>query len=472
MKSQFKRIYTLLRTKEKYLPLIKDKWKYLIAIILILLTKDRFPVLGNLITALTFIVLIHDTADIIRYVRAIHLIPNDDEKNSFIFSTEPRKQRDGEPSAGLPRILSLGALRPGPVLAENTHECIWIDEKLNRRLWKYADTVRVGMHKKKYQLPPDLAEIAAPVVAQAGRKAREGRSRAAYLFNGARARLTTEPSDLLTNPQIKLIFQRAMYFDLLSSNHLWHYSRDIPIPEGGFRIPLQHTVDFDRRLLRLDESRLANTVGISCLVVTSDGWIIFVVQSERNAIHPSAIAPSGSGSLDWRDVTQELKAASNNQDEDSSLRDLVFRGMLREVEEETAASSDAIDPKSWIVTSYFRWLSRGAKPEFTGLARSQQSWDEICSRSLQSDEMLYTKSRLKIPVSFLMEAVNTKEDVPGTVEVARLRDKLVEVASSHVSAGANSIEPGSISVSTAATWLAAVEFLKQNPAYLDKFREV
>lgn len=328
-------------------------------------------------------------------------------------------------------------------LAENTHECIWIDEKLNRRLSKYADTVRVGMHKKNYQLPPDLEEKAAPVVAQAG------------LFNGEIARLTTEPSDLLTNPQIKLIFQRAMYFDMLSSNNLWDYSRSI-----------------DRRLLRLDESRLANTVGVSCLVVTSDGWIIFVVQSERNAIHPSAIAPSGSGSLDWKDVTQELKAASNNQDEDSSLRDLVFRGMLREVEEETGASSDAIDPKSWIVTSYFRWLSRGAKPEFTGLARSQQSWDDICSRSIQSDEMLYTKSRLKIPVSFLMEAVNTKEDVPSSVEVARLRDKLVEVASSHVSAGANSIEHGSISVSTAATWLAAVEFLKQNPAYLDKFREV
>lgn len=174
MKSQFKRLVTLIRTKEKYLPLLKDKWKYLIALFLIFVTKDTFPVLGYFISGLTFLVLIHDTFEVIRFVRAIDLIANDKDKNSFPFSSVPRKPSIGEPTNGNPEILNLVALQQGCEREEYTFEKVWFDDSINKILWESSEFIGVSVHKKKYLLPPDLAEIAAPVIAQAGRKAQGG----------------------------------------------------------------------------------------------------------------------------------------------------------------------------------------------------------------------------------------------------------------------------------------------------------
>lgn len=108
--------------------------------------------------------------------------------------------------------------------------------------------------------------------------------------------------------------------------------------------------------------------------------------------------------------------------------------------------------------------------EFTGLAKSVQGWEEICQKPIQIDEMIYTKSRMRIPLSFLLEAVNREDDFEEAAEINRLRDKQVEVASSHISSHEVGVGPASISVSTGLSWLAAIKFLKENPSYLDEFR--
>ena len=94
-------------------------------------------------------------------------------------------------------------------------------------------------------------------------------------------------------------------------------------------------------------------MGITLIAHTSDDCVLMAVQ---NSVTPGGVAASSSGSLDWADVTGGP----------AQLREVLMRGMLRELHEEAAVDPHEVLPETVRATSYFRWLSRGAKPEFTG----------------------------------------------------------------------------------------------------------
>jgi hypothetical protein len=134
----------------------------------------------------------------------------------------------------------------------------------------------------------------------------------------------------------------------------------------------------DGRLNTLAESTLADCVGVSTIAITADGALVLARQSIRNTASALLLAPSGSGSLDPRDLGHG-----------GTLQDIVKRGMERELCEETGIQPGEI--RGTRVTGFARWLERGAKPEFFGITELSASTDDLAEhRQLASGERRYT----------------------------------------------------------------------------------
>jgi hypothetical protein len=162
----------------------------------------------------------------------------------------------------------------------------------------------------------------------------------------------------------------------------------------------------------LAESTLADCVGISTIAVTADGALVLVRQTNRNIASALLLAPSGSGSLDPRDIRHK------------TLQDIVRHGMERELCEETGIRPEEISATR--VTGFARWLERGAKPEFFGCTKLSATTSDLAERRhLASDERLYTGGTLTIIIDISMLG---RELAEGTAQLdapsipARIRD--------------------------------------------------
>jgi hypothetical protein len=117
----------------------------------------------------------------------------------------------------------------------------------------------------------------------------------------------------------------------------------------------------DGRLPDLEQSRLANPVGVSTLAFDSRNDLILIQQSEFAQSSKNLWSPSGSGSPEPVDLQTAGTAEAGRPD----LVDVIRRGMNRELVEESHISVDAIHDSR--VIGYFRWLNKGGKPEYTGV---------------------------------------------------------------------------------------------------------
>ncbi|UQS21447.1 hypothetical protein L1857_00690 [Amycolatopsis thermalba] len=135
-------------------------------------------------------------------------------------------------------------------------------------------------------------------------------------------------------------------------------------------------VDTAGRLHTLAESRLADIVGVSTVAVTTDGCVLVVLQSNRNSASQSLLAPSGSGSLEPRDLDGD------------DLHDVVRAGMERELCEETGLRRDEIVRTT--ITGFARWMDRGAKSEFFGLTELSVTRQDLVTRRPSRSERDFT----------------------------------------------------------------------------------
>jgi len=150
-----------------------------------------------------------------------------------------------------------------------------------------------------------------------------------------------------------------------------HYSLDPPMNINNYEIT------------SLGDSDFSDHIGVSTLLVTSDGYVIVFRQGEHAGYNAGKHVPSGSGSLDYADY-------KNKKDKD--FRDIVIRGAVRELLEETSLGKkmDLINydynkdsrnitvqvPKKELseetfsgsietkVLCFYRDMERGGKPEF------------------------------------------------------------------------------------------------------------
>ena len=139
------------------------------------------------------------------------------------------------------------------------------------------------------------------------------------------------------------------------------------------------------QLMRLDNSRLSNHIGVSTLAFMEDGELVILQQSKLAAIGAKLLNPSGSGSADWDDVPPT----------GSPFADFLRRAMHRELLEETGLLGrrepvERAERRLKVNTTllgYSRFVHRGGKPEFFGLTFIGGA--RISDVRTRGEEMLY-----------------------------------------------------------------------------------
>ena len=136
---------------------------------------------------------------------------------------------------------------------------------------------------------------------------------------------------------------------------------------------VEETVD-EAVLKPFPNSGVSNQLGASTLAVSSDGHLMVVAQNKKSNEAANQLAPSGSGSLDWVDISR-----SNARD----LLKLVRFGGKRELIEECALDGSGgamVIDCDVMVTGFTRMVHRAGKPEFFCVGTIRATAAEIVAR--------------------------------------------------------------------------------------------
>jgi hypothetical protein len=126
----------------------------------------------------------------------------------------------------------------------------------------------------------------------------------------------------------------------------------------------------DGRLPRLDRDSLSNHLGVD-VVAIERRRIVLVRQGARSTLSPELLAPSGSGSADWKDVGDRRDLGS-----------VVKHAMMREMCEELGINRrSAPEISQFRLIGYARLTHLGGKPQFYGVCRvSERIRERVTSK--------------------------------------------------------------------------------------------
>ena len=186
---------------------------------------------------------------------------------------------------------------------------------------------------------------------------REARAKDYDFFSERKLCLSDDMRGDLDQSETAVHFHSGYYYDtfltnICSTKQLMGRTSVEVFYDGQEHYPLR-----DGTLAPLKLSCLNNEIGVSTLAVTADRYLV-IWQQNMNASPVSAgkLAPSGSGSADWDDMQSAP---------DKVFPAVIIRGMERELREESRLKKAEI--RGTRVIGYFRWMEKGAKPEFTGV---------------------------------------------------------------------------------------------------------
>jgi hypothetical protein len=259
------------------------------------------------------------------------------------------------------------------------HGTALTDDEIDLHLVR--ESVPALLVSEPYRLPAELRATAPYVL----RAVTDGR----FVFNGPVLGLCDDPVPADGDPR-PVRLQKAGFYDHQCSSQLCGFRLRNRLTGEVYDARRRHLVGSTGHLTALSESDLANIVGVSTLALTSDGLTVLSSQSERNSASARLLAPSGSGSLEPRDV----RALSGSW----SLQDLVIEGMERELREETGIPEGSVAKTT--VVGYARWLERGAKPEFLGLTELTIAAAEVTGHGPRTDERFFTAGVLAVDIDW------------------------------------------------------------------------
>lgn len=230
-------------------------------------------------------------------------------------------------------------------------------ESINKALFSSEQSPRLIVGGKTYHAGHSSA------VARELLKARRP-SPGSVFFNGKKVRIVSEP--LLDNhgELTAVRVQPTRYFDTVITNNSLSLA---------LRSRRNHSDDFnghefcfpDHTIPACSDSSCANQVGASTLAFTSDGCLVITEQGIRAAQNPGQLAPSGSGSADWRRDTRGR----------TDLRAFVKDFAGRELVEECGLKREDIE---WLkIIGYGRLLFRGGLPQFFCFAKLKCEFEAL-----------------------------------------------------------------------------------------------
>lgn len=204
------------------------------------------------------------------------------------------------------------------------------------------------------------------------------------LFNEVCLRLISATYQQISEYSKSVLFeaQEADYFDYIQTN----LCLDAQLDQKQLSLRKQLHVEQNNHCLEeLNNSRLANILGISILLLTSDGTLIFQRRSSRTLVRPNQICSSVSGTLSKADIPEYDKEFNLEE-----LLPLFFREMVEEVGLEL---SD-ISRNEIKFLGVARELIRGGQPEIFLAARINLDKDAITHRYNQARDRFESKSLL------------------------------------------------------------------------------
>lgn len=243
-----------------------------------------------------------------------------------------------------------------------------------------------------YALPSDLRVLG-------HRYRRERIAKDSSIFNGPglgwRSALAEVPDETGT-----VMLVRGTFFDRLASD----YFAAVDTRRDGSETVLAGRRLFVDRMARLrdfDASWLFNGIGVSTIAVTSDGMFVITEQSVRNVGEQGLLAPSGSGSLEPKDLGGATAV---------DVATVSIAGANRELQEEAS-----IKPAD-IAASYFlgfgRWLNKAANPEVLAVTFLSVDSHELRQRKRRNEERVYVDG-----VSFVRPALSPALWDPSNAEL-------------------------------------------------------
>lgn len=199
-----------------------------------------------------------------------------------------------------------------------------------------------------FAVDPLLADYRAPVIRDAAHDDR--------LFDGRVVRL----ADISSDGAVSLC--PASYFDALSTNFAMDHRPD------ARRETLRQLLHGGTRALdRFCDSRLANHIGVVCMLETADGMLVAPRRSGNVANRPGSLSASASGALDPADIGP----VGVGRFALSTLAKAAFRETFEEL---------GVDMTQLRFLGLLRELLRGGKPEFYFYGRTPASLHTVSAR--------------------------------------------------------------------------------------------
>lgn len=206
------------------------------------------------------------------------------------------------------------------------------------------------------------------------------------VFDADKLRLATDL--VLTDGQLPktVEVQKTRYFSGLATNDVSFLEiNSRPVSDlfsplklvyNGFSLFLNQ-VGVRRTLAPLAGSRCSNHLGVSTMAITRDGVVLITGQSSRNVQSRRLLAPSGSGSVDWRDLGRS-----------EDLLAVIRHAAERELTEECGFKAGQY-PMRTSVVGFARLVHRGGKPEFFCLTVIDENAGDL-ELAHSHDERLFT----------------------------------------------------------------------------------
>lgn len=244
--------------------------------------------------------------------------------------------------------------------------------------------VEARLASANYRLPAEIKD--------AGTAFRRRRIAEVAVYNGHVLGLNTNLGSAAAS--------KATEWELVPGRYWDHLASDILATKDTLHRGLlaqnpgrQLYVDRHGRLRDFADSWLLNAIGTSVLALTTDARVVLVAQSNRNESSRGLLAPSGSGSLERRDLLGR---------QSHCLRDLAATGALREMAEEAGILEADVERTAFL--GFGRWTAKAGKPELFTLASLSIDSHAVRRRRATSADRPYTLGT---------ELVRLNQDVSG-----------------------------------------------------------
>jgi hypothetical protein len=244
----------------------------------------------------------------------------------------------------------------------------WVFDNTGRRLPLGCFELIIDEISPEYEIPVQIESKASALLEK------QKRLQKRQLYDSTTIRLNgIKESD----GRIHLLVAKTHYFDYLATN----FSIDAQLK--GWSESLRDTVHPRPRLCRLEESLLANHMGIGVLVFTADGFLVLPVRSRAGVnIRRREIGPSISGATNYdRDII-------------NSLSKLVYP-CFREGAEELGIEASNFSISDTVLLAITRELLRGGKPELFFSTTLNIAASDL-RRRFRKAEHRYETSRIRL----------------------------------------------------------------------------